>query len=207
MHLIFRGTDDNYNAQLERLRSCFLFLFFYFLQRNNRLINIHFKSQESILLVDRPIASITIYNEKMLIIQATPYHPILITGVTLSLSQATSLCGFLAQRIWDCIKVLYSKWRGKGSRQWILTQILIKNFPHQHTFSAPWHYILKYHRIFQIIIFLSHIYHNSEYPFLTCSGDKKKYKSSSWKCFPKKTLKYSYIFNTIGLSLVNIPLF
>ena len=67
MNLTFRDTDDNHCAQLLRLRIHLLFL-----QRTNSLINIHFKSEVSILLEGRSIVPITIYNEKLLITHATP---------------------------------------------------------------------------------------------------------------------------------------
>lgn len=67
MNLTFRDTDDNYCAQLLRLRSHLLFSW-----RTNSLINIHLKSEVSILLEGSSIVPITIYNEKLLIIHATP---------------------------------------------------------------------------------------------------------------------------------------
>jgi len=65
MNLTFRDTDDNYCAQLLRLRIHLVFL-----RRTNSLINIRFKSEVSISLEGRSTVPITIYNEKLLIIHA-----------------------------------------------------------------------------------------------------------------------------------------
>lgn len=64
MRLTSRGTDGNDCAQL--LRSHLLVLW-----RTNSLINIHFKSEGSILLEGRSIVPIPIYSEKPLILQVT----------------------------------------------------------------------------------------------------------------------------------------
>jgi len=80
-----------------------------------------------------------------------------------------------------------------GGRQRILSQMLIKKFPHQHTFSTSCHCILKYHRMFQIIIFFLHIYHNSEYLFLMSSVDTRS-QIFQLKMFSKQNIKIVWWF-------------
>lgn len=59
-----RGTDGNDCAQLLRLTENHLLA----LWRTNSLVNIHFKSEVSILLEGRSIVPIPIYSEKPLIL-------------------------------------------------------------------------------------------------------------------------------------------